>query len=78
MGEAQNGDIKLVLDIEKVSTLNAEGCAACGKKFSLGDTVVPACGAWEGGVKFIHENEAVFDKKTSLYYERKFYRAKIG
>lgn len=78
MGEAPNGNIKLVLDLEKVNTLNAEGCAACGKKFSLGDTVVPACGAWEGGTKFIHENEAVFDKKDSLYYERKFYRAKVG
>ncbi|MFH1102590.1 MAG: hypothetical protein V1714_02345 [Pseudomonadota bacterium] len=66
---------KTVLDLEKVNTLNTEGCPACGKKFSLGDTVVMACGAWEGGAKYIHEGEAVFDKKTKSYVERRCYEA---
>ncbi len=66
---------KIVLDLEKVNSLNAEGCPACGRKFSLGDTAVLACGAWEGRPKFIHENEAVFDKKTSSYVERRCYEA---
>ncbi len=66
---------KIVLDLEKVNSLNAEGCPACGRKFSLGDTAVLACGAWEGRSKFIHENEAVFDKRTSSYVERRCYEA---
>ena len=38
---------KMMLDLGKVNELNAEGCAACGRKFTLGETVVLACGAWE-------------------------------
>ncbi len=69
---------KIILDLEKVNSLNAEGCPACGKKFSLGDSVVPACGAWEGGAKYIHESEAVFDRKTSSFVERRCYEAGRG
>ena len=63
---------KFIMDLEKLNTYNAEGCPACGMKFNLGDTVVVACGTWEGG-KFIHENEAVFDERISAYVERKCY-----
>ncbi len=66
---------KRIMDLEMVNRLNSEGCPACGRKFSLGDPVVLACGAWEGGPKYIHENEAVFDKKTSGYVERKCFDA---
>ncbi len=66
---------KIIMDLEKVNTFNAEGCPACGRKFSLGDMAVLACGAWEGGPKYIHENEAVFDQKTSAYIERRCYQA---
>jgi hypothetical protein len=66
---------KIIMDLEKVNTFNAKGCPACGRKFSLGDMAVLACGAWEGGPKYIHENEAVFDKKTSTYIERRCYEA---
>jgi hypothetical protein len=27
-----------IIDLEKLNTLNAEGCAACGRKFNLGET----------------------------------------
>ena len=47
-----------IIDLEKLNSLNDEGCPACGRKFNLGDPVVIACGAWEGPPKFIHENEA--------------------
>jgi hypothetical protein len=67
---------KFIIDLEKQNTLNAEGCPACGSKFALGETVVYACGAWEGGPKLIHENEAVFDKRTSSYFERSCYEAR--
>ena len=66
---------KFIMDLEMLNTGNEKGCIACGKKFSLGDTVVLACGAWEGGAKIIHENEAVFDKKTGDYVERNCYTA---
>jgi hypothetical protein len=67
---------KKILDLEMVNRLNEEGCPACGKKFTLGDMVVPACGAWEGGPKYIHINEAVFDNKTKSYVERRCYEAR--
>jgi len=59
-----------MIDLKKLNRLNAEGCPVCKRKFTLGETVVLACGQWRGA-KYIHETEAVFDKKTSLYYERK-------
>ena len=58
---------KILIDLEKLNRLNAEGCAVCKKKFTLGETVVLACGPWQGA-KYIHENEAVFDRTTSTHY----------
>jgi len=66
---------KIIMDLEKVNRFNAEGCAACGRKFSLGETAVLACGFWEDGPKYIHENEAVFDPKTATYMERRCFNA---
>jgi hypothetical protein len=66
---------KMMLTLEKVNELNEEGCAACGRKFTLGETVVLACGAWEGGPRYIHDEEAVFDKTSSTYVERRCYEA---
>ena len=67
-----------IIDLEKLNTLNAEGCAACGRKFTLGDTVVKACGAWEGPPKVIHESEAVWDTATSGFIERRCYESRKG
>ena len=65
-----------IIDLEKLNTLNAEGCAACGRKFTLGEIVVKACGAWEGPPKFIHESEAVWDSATSVFIERRCYESR--
>jgi hypothetical protein len=67
---------KFIIDLEKLNSLNEEGCPACGRKFNLGETAVLACGDWEGGPKLIHENEAVYDQKSATYYERRCYQAK--
>ncbi|MGA6927521.1 MAG: hypothetical protein WBY88_17665 [Desulfosarcina sp.] len=64
---------KIMMDLEAVNATNAQGCAACGGKFSLGDTAVLACGAWGSGPRYIHENEAVQDPDTSQYFERGYY-----
>lgn len=66
---------KMMIDLETLNTLNAEGCPACGRKFELGDTVVLACGAWEGPPRYVHEKDAVFDAKTNGYVERKCHEA---
>ncbi len=66
---------KMIMDLEKMGQLNAEGCPACGRKFEMGETVVAACGAWEGGPKFIHENEAVWDDKNKQHVEKQCYQA---
>jgi hypothetical protein len=65
-----------IIDREKLMELNAEGCPACGQKFTLGEPVVMACGAWEGPPKYIHENEAVFDVKTGTYFERRCFESR--
>jgi hypothetical protein len=70
--------LKIIMDLERLNSSNAEGCPACGRKFSLGDTVVSACGAWEGGPKLIHEHEAVFDHRRGSYVERRCYAADRG
>ena len=67
-----------IIDLEKLNSLNDEGCPACGRKFNLGDPVVIACGAWEGPPKFIHENEAVWDNQTATFMERKCYESQKG
>lgn len=64
---------KTLVDLELLNTLNAQGCPACEGRFTLGDPVVAACGAWGGGMKYIHESEAVFDRKSSCYVERSHY-----
>ena len=75
-GGMENNQHKFIMDLERLNRFNSEGCPACGHKFSLGDPVVIACGAWEGGAKVIHENEAVFDHGAGQYVERKCYAAR--
>jgi hypothetical protein len=64
---------KIIMDLEALNATNAQGCVACGRKFSLGDTAVLACGAWGDGPRYIHENEAVQDTRSSQYFERGYY-----
>ena len=61
MANPDKKKLTFIIDLEKLNTLNAEGCISCGRTFTLGETVVKACGAWEGPPKLIHENEAVWD-----------------
>jgi hypothetical protein len=61
--------LKILMDLEKLNTLNEEGCPACRGKFTLGEEVVLAHGNWPG-LRYIHENEAFFDRKTNEHYER--------
>jgi hypothetical protein len=58
---------KGIIDREKMMTLLT--CAACGRRFLLGEPVVLACGAWEGPPTWIHEEEAVFDPEIGAYVE---------
>ena len=67
-----------IIDLEKLNRFNAEGCPACGRKFTLGEPVVLACGAWEGEPKYVHENEATFDAATSTYIENRCYASRKG
>ena len=56
---------KTVIDREMLMRL--KNCAACGRKFNLGEPVVLACGAWDGPPEWIHEEETVFDPQTATY-----------
>ncbi len=69
-------DTKYIVDLAILNSYNEKGCESCNRKFNLGDMVVLACGAWpDSRAKLIHENEAVFDKKTHTYYERAYYHS---
>jgi hypothetical protein len=68
------GLARTLMDLEKLNTFNAEGCLACGGKFTLGDPVVLARGKWEG-LKYIHEDEAIFDEKMDVPCERGYHGA---
>ena len=72
----KRGGNTFMIDLEKLNILNADGCPACGHKFNLGDTAVWACGAWEGGARVIHVQDAVFDRAASAHIERKCFAAK--
>ena len=65
-----------IIDLQKLNELNEEGCPACGRKFTLGEPVVIACGAWDGPPKYVHENEAIFDQDTESYFERRCYASR--
>jgi hypothetical protein len=69
--------LKILMNLELLNQLNAEGCLACGKKFALGEEVVLARGKWQG-FKYIHENEAAFDPGSKSHYEKRHYRAQRG
>ncbi len=66
-----HGKSKTLVDLEKLNTLNPEGCPACGRRFELGELVVPACGNWEGE-RYIHADEAVLDAKAGAWYKRRY------
>jgi hypothetical protein len=68
---------KIIINLELLNTLNEDGCPVCGKKFTLGEPVVLACGDWGNKKKLIHENEAIYNKKTKSYIEQSCYRATI-
>ena len=67
---------RLIMDLELLNKTNSKGCPACGNKFNLGDPVVVACGAWEGGAQLIHESEAVYDAHQHQYVERRCFQAR--
>lgn len=61
---------KAIVDLEMLNTLNAEGCPICGRKFTLGETAVAALGPWGSDRRWVHENEAVWDRARNAYVER--------
>jgi hypothetical protein len=64
---------KMILDLGKLNALNTRGYAG---KFCLGDTVVLACGAWSDGPRWLLEHEAVLDRRTGTYFERRCFKAR--
>lgn len=61
-----NTEQKYIVDLNLLNSYNEKGCEACNKKFSLGDSVVMACGPWpDNCAKLIHESEAVFDPQDA-------------
>jgi hypothetical protein len=72
---AEGNKHRILIDLEKLNRLNAQGCPACRNKFNLGDEVVLAAGKW-AGYQYIHKQEAVYEKATNTFYERKYFADK--
>lgn len=68
MATTGSSNAKTIVDREMLMTLKT--CPACKQPFALGERVVLACGDWSGPMRFIHENEAVFDVEEATYIER--------
>lgn len=51
--------------------MDIKTCASCGRKFNLGEPVVLAVGTWGGPPRWIHQEDAVFDRERQSYIERK-------
>ena len=60
---------KTIVDREMLMTLKS--CPSCKRPFILGERVVLACGNWSGPMRFIHENEAVYDVEEATYVDRR-------
>jgi hypothetical protein len=73
MQKNANPSQKMILDLGKLNDLNSRGYAG---KFCLGDTVVLACGAWSGGPRWMHAHEALFDRRSGIYFERRCFAAR--
>jgi len=73
MNKQNNNPNKVFLDLEKLNELNALGYAG---KFTLGETVVLACGPWDEGPRFIPEKEAVYDRASNTYWEKNCFNAR--
>ena len=73
MNKQNNNPNKIFLDLEKLNELNALGYAG---KFTLGETVVLACGPWDEGPRFIPEKEAVYDRASNTYWEKNCFNAR--
>ena len=66
--------LKTIMDREMMSA--SPVCPACGRNFSMGETVVPACGNWGDSPRWVHEQDAVFEESSGAFYERKCYEAR--
>ena len=73
MNKQNNNPNKIFLDLEKLNELNALGYAG---KFTLGETVVLACGPWDEGPRFIPEKEAVYDRASNTYWGKNCFNAR--
>ena len=60
-----------MMDLATLNQYNAQGCAACGNKFNLGDSVVAACGDWGKEARLIHAHEATRDPVSGGYVDRR-------
>ena len=61
--------------VDRGLLMSLKTCPACSRPFTLGERVVLACGEWAGPMRFIHENEAVYDSEEATYVERGCHKA---
>lgn len=59
MIHSNNCEREVIMDLEMFNRTNPQFCPACGKKFSLGESVVLAAGDRGDDLRFIHAKETM-------------------
>jgi hypothetical protein len=77
MKDPRRQKLTVLVDLEKLNLLSPEGCAACGRPFTLGETAVLTYGPWEG-VRHVHESEAVWDASRAAFVDRRSFLSRPG
>ncbi|MFH1156145.1 MAG: hypothetical protein V1793_20250 [Pseudomonadota bacterium] len=62
---------KSMVTLNMMNSREHSTCAFCGHRFSLGEPVVLASGGWHGGPRLVHERDAVYDRASGTYVERR-------
>jgi|GEM_PF-356869 len=61
MIHSNNCEREVIMNLEMFNRTDSQSCPACGKKFSLGESVVLAAGDWRDDLRLIHEKETICD-----------------
>ena len=68
---------EVIMDLEMLNRTNSQGCKACGKKFTLGESVVLAAGDWGDDLRYIHEKESICDIGSGKHVVRDHFASPV-
>ena len=64
-------NLRTLVTLDMMNSRDRSSCAFCGHKFGLGEPVVMAWGPWGREARLVHERDAIFDKASGSWVERR-------